>query len=57
MEPELVVELVRLLISSAFTLAEIAKLSDEEKHKILLEEIAKVKARNPADLPQPDGGN
>ena len=53
MEGQIVIELVRLLISSAFTLAELSKLSDEDKKRIVAEEFEKVKQRNPADLPNP----
>jgi hypothetical protein len=51
MEGQIIIELMRLFISSAFTLAELAKLSDEDRERILTEEFAKVKARHPADLP------
>lgn len=48
----LLIELIKVAISSAYTLAELAGLSDIDREKLFQEEFAKVKARNPADLPK-----
>lgn len=50
-ETALIVEITRLLLSSAFVLMELGKLSDAEKLELLAKTRDEVASRNPADLP------
>jgi len=47
---QLVVELVRVMLSSAFTLSQMNGIDEETLNKLFEEEYLKVLDRNPADL-------
>jgi len=50
METAAAIEIIRMLVSSAYTLAELGKVDAEQLDKLFQEELAKVKERDPNRL-------
>ena len=52
METAVIIELIKVAISSAYTLSKLANISDEDREKLFEETLAEVKKRNPNELPE-----